>query len=341
MTWSEPRGQGELDRSHHRLGGLFTRHPQNPLLTAADWPYPANSVFNAGATRLPNGDTLLLARVEDRRGHSHLTAARSADGVSGWRVDPQPTFPAMPDRYPAELWGIEDPRIVWLEELGKYSVAYTAFSRNGPLVAMALTEDFVTFERHGSVMPPEDKDAALFPRRIGGRWALIHRPLPRIAGAKADIWLSFSPDLSNWGDHCVMLEARDGAWWDANRIGLSPPPLETPEGWLIIYHGVRYTPAGVIYRNGLALMDLDDPTRVLHRGDEWVIGPREHYETHGDVANVVFPCGFVYDQASDDLHLYYGASDTSICVATAKVADLLAWLRQWPTPPDGGGQATR
>jgi beta-1,4-mannooligosaccharide/beta-1,4-mannosyl-N-acetylglucosamine phosphorylase len=139
--------------------GLFRRHPGNPLLTAAAWPYPANSVFNAGATRLPHGETVLLVRVEDRRRISHLTVARSADGIGDWRIDPKPTLRPRPKVYPEELWGIEDPRIVWLAELEQYSITYTAYSRNGPLVALALTRDFETFERRGKITPPEDKNA--------------------------------------------------------------------------------------------------------------------------------------------------------------------------------------
>ena len=120
-------------------------------------------------------------------------------------------------------------------------------------------------------MPPEDKDAALFPRRIDGRWAMIHRPSPLRGGAH--MWISFSPDLRHWGDHTLLLEARDGAWWDAGKIGLGPPPLETPDGWLVLYHGVHATGDGPIYRVGLALLDLEDPRIVLHRTDEWVFGP--------------------------------------------------------------------
>lgn len=289
-------------------------------------------MFNPGAVRLPSGDTLLLVRVEDRRGISHFTATRSQDGVSDWRIDPEPTFAPAPDRYPEELWGIEDPRIVFLEPLGCFAVTYTAYSRAGPLVALATTDDFHTFERHGSIMAPEDKDAAFFPRQFGGRWALIHRPVPHIAGAKANMWLSFSPDLRNWGDHTVLLEARDGAWWDAGKIGLSPQPIETPEGWLVIYHGVRQTAGGALYRVGLALLDLDDPTRVLHRGDKWVVGPRAAYEITGDVPNVVFPCGAILDEASGELRLYYGAADTCVALMSAALADVLDWLRTQPAP---------
>ena len=166
---------------------LFQRHPQNPILTAANWEYPAHTVFNEGATRLPDGTTLLLCRVEES--------------------------------------------------------ARTVASR----VALALASDFRTFERYGLVMQPDDKDRALLPRRVNGRFALLHRPW---TDPHADIWMSFSPDLRNWGGHKLVLPARRSAWWDANRIGLSPPLIETSRGWLMLYHGVRRTAAGCLYRLG-------------------------------------------------------------------------------------------
>jgi predicted GH43/DUF377 family glycosyl hydrolase len=294
-------------------------------LTAADWPYPINSVFNAGATLLPDGTTLLLCRVEDRRGLSHLCVARSVNGVDDWRIDPQPTLLPDPDHYPEELWGIEDPRITYVPELNKYAIVYTAFTRGGPGVALALTEDFSHFERYGMIMSPEDKDAALFPHRIGGYWALIHRPVSYLGG---HMWISYSPDLRHWGSHKLMLEARRGAWWDANKIGLSSPPIETPQGWLVIYHGVRQTAAGSLYRLGLALFDLHTPESCLKRSDEWIFGPEEPYEQHGDVGYVVFPCGYTLAPDGDTLHLYYGAADTSIALATGSVRALLEWLEQ-------------
>ena len=199
---------------------LFQRHRGNPILTAADWPYPVNTVFNPGATRLKDGTTLLLCRVEDLRGHSHLTAARSTNGIDGWRVDDTPALNPDPENWPEELWGVEDPRITYVAELDAYVVVYTSYSRGGPGVSLALTSDFRTFERYGVVMPPEDKDAALLPRRIGPYWALIHRPVGPFG---AHVWVSYSPDLRHWGSHKMILEARRGAWWDANKIGLSPP----------------------------------------------------------------------------------------------------------------------
>jgi len=213
---------------------LFTRYSGNPILSRKDWPYPINSVFNAGAVLLPDGDTLLLCRVEERTGLSHLCAARSANGIDKWRIDSKPTMSAKPLEYPEEIWGIEDPRITYVPELDQYAVAYTSFARGGPGVSLALTRDFRSFERFGVIMSPEDKDAALLPRRISGRWALIHRPVTPLG---AHMWISYSPDLRHWGSHKIMLEARRGGWWDANKIGLCSPPIETAKGWLTIYPG--------------------------------------------------------------------------------------------------------
>lgn len=319
------------NNGHHQE--LLHRYAGNPILTAADWPYPINTVFNAGATRLPDGTTLLLCRVEDRRGISHFCAARSRNGVDGWEIDKQPTLLPDPDNHPEEIWGIEDARIVYVPELGKYAVTYTSYSRGGPGVSLALTEDFRHFERYGVIMPPEDKDAALLPRRIGGYWALIHRPIT-LQGAH--IWVSYSPDLRHWGSHKMILQARRGAWWDANKIGLSPPVIETPEGWLMLYHGVRQTASGSLYRLGLALFDLNTPERCILRSDEWMFGPEEPYEREGDVANVVFPCGYTIEEDGDTINLYYGGADTCIALATGSIREMLEWLKEHGHPGDYG-----
>jgi predicted GH43/DUF377 family glycosyl hydrolase len=302
---------------------LFTRYAGNPILSRRDWPYPVNSVFNAGATLLADGDTLLLCRVEDRRGLSHLCAARSANGIDGWRIDAHPTLMPDPTNYPEEIWGIEDARITYVPELEQYAVAYTSFSKGGPGVSLALTRDFRSFERYGVIMPPEDKDAALLPRRIGNYWAMIHRPVTTLG---AHMWISYSPDLHHWGSHKVMLEARRGGWWDANKIGLCSPPIETEKGWLVLYHGVRQTASGSIYRLGLALFDLERPEICLRRGDSWMFGPETPYERGGDVSDVVFPCGQTIGADRDTINLYYGAADSCMALATGSIRCLLAWL---------------
>lgn len=309
---------------------LFQRHAGNPILTTLHWPYPAHTVFNAGATKLPTGETLLLARVEDRMGFSHITKAVSKNGIDAWTVDAKPTFPPRPDLFPEEKWGVEDPRIVWIDELKEFVVTYTAFSADGPVVAIARTKDFVDFERVGKVTLPDDKDASLFPRRINGKFAMLHRPVRATMGdGKANIMISYSPDLElkAWGESQLFLEAREGGWWDAQKIGLSMPPLETPEGWLVFYHGVRRNISGGLYRLGVSLHDLEDPTKVIRRGSEWIFGPHTYYEMAGDVGMVVFPCGYTVEDDGDTLRMYYGAADTSVALATGSISGILQWLK--------------
>ena len=299
---------------------LFRRHPDNPLLTAEDWPYPANAVFNPGAATV-GSETVLLARVEALTGISHLTVARSANGIDNWSVAPEPLL-ALADGVESEQWGFEDPRAVWLEELDCWVITCTSYGPAGPAVYLATTKDFSSVERHG-IVKPEDKNAALLPERVDGKWILFHRPMTGFGGSRGEILLSRSTDLNSWPTSEQVLQPRLGAWWDSLRIGIGPPPLKTDHGWLVIYHGVKETVAGGIYRIGLALVDLHEPTRVLGRGRDWVLAPLAPYERQGDVPNTVFPCGLIHDNESGEVRLYYGAADTSICLATARLDDLL------------------
>lgn len=304
---------------------IFQRYPKNPIITVKDLPYRANAVFNTGAVKVYN-EILLLMRVEDRRGFSHLTIARSKNGKKNWQIDSKPVLESDPNNYPEEIWGIEDPRITYLNEIKKWGITYTSFSQFGPLVSLVITKDFNHFDRQGVILPPENKDAALFPIKFNGRWAIIHRPVAKMKGTGAHIWIAFSPDLKHWGDHQLLISARKGGWWDANKIGISPPPLLTDKGWLILYHGVKTTGGGVIYRLGLSLLDLDDPTNLIARSNEWVFGPEAPYERFGDVDKVVFPCGWVLE--GDEVLLYYGGGDSCIALATAKISKILKWLEQ-------------
>jgi predicted GH43/DUF377 family glycosyl hydrolase len=261
---------------------LFQRHPNNPILSAKDWPYNANSVFNTAAAEADD-KTILLVRVEDSRGISHFTVARSVDGVCNWEIAPQPTLMPEHERYPEEIWGIEDPRATWLEELQL---------------------------------------------RFNVRWAMFHRPLTKSPNTTADIWISYSPDLKHWGDHQEVIRARHGGWWDANKIGLLAPSLKTSKRWMVLSYGVRTTALGSIYRLGLAIMDLEEPTRLIRRADEWIFGPKAHYERDGDVDDVVFPCGWVVK--NNIVYMYYGAADSCIALATAKLSDLVDFVLSRP-----------
>jgi predicted GH43/DUF377 family glycosyl hydrolase len=310
---------------------MFTRSARNPILTAEAFPRMVNAVFNPGVVSF-EGETLLLARVEARTGLSSLVVATSANGVDGWRIDRDRGMEPELDSS-SEQWGIEDPRITQVGDA--YYIVYTGYGVGGPTVCLAVTRDFVTFERRGVIHTPDDKDAALFPRMFDGRWALIHRPAPVAAGLAANMWISWSPDLHHWGDARIVMHARRGGWWDANKIGLGPPPLETGRGWLVCYHGVRLTASGSIYRLGMAMLDLDDPRRVIMRGDEWVFGPVAPYERYGDVGDVVFPCGWLVEDDGDTLQMYYGAADSTICLATASLSDLIGHLESHPCSPSG------
>jgi predicted GH43/DUF377 family glycosyl hydrolase len=143
------------------------------------------------------------------------------------------------------------------------------------------------------------------------------------------MWISFSPDLKHWGDHRPLIKTRQG-FWDGHRVGLACQPIETSQGWLLFYHGVRATAAGAIYRVGLALLDLNSPWKVLRRGDEWILGPSAVYERMGDVSDVVFPSGATVQKETDQIHLYYGAADSTIAVATAKLTDCIDYIMSCP-----------
>ncbi|PIY73919.1 MAG: glycosidase, partial [Candidatus Portnoybacteria bacterium CG_4_10_14_0_8_um_filter_40_50] len=258
----------------------FKRYEENPILTSKDWPYKAASVFNPGAIKF-NDEILLLVRVEDGQGYSHLTIAKSKNGKTNWQIDPTPTLTAEPN-FGEDVFGLEDPRIVWLEERQEYIITCVSFFKGvagePPGISLIATKDFSNFERLGRQLIPPNKDASLFPKTIKGYYALINRP---IVEGRADIWVSFSKDLNFWGKDRPLILARHRTW-DSDKIGLGPSPIETPEGWLIIYHGTRNTASGSLYRVGLALLDLES-LEVIRRGRDWVFGPKESYERVGDV----------------------------------------------------------
>ena len=298
---------------------LFARDKRNPVITTRDVPYQANAVFNAGAADLGD-EVLLLVRVESTSGRSHLIVARSADGVTDWRFEERALIHPAQD-CPYETNGVEDCRLTWMEDMDCWGIAYTAYTDHGPGVALATTKDFQTVERIGLVIPPNDKNAVLFPRRFDGLYAMLHRPC--VSGGS--VWISYSPDLVYWGKASVVVPVRGGPWWDAVRVGAGLAPIETEAGWLVIYHGVKEIVGGPIYRIGAALLDLEHPDQLIARARRWLLSPQEGYERTGDAPNVVFSCGGIVREGQ--LWMYYGAADSSICLATARLSDILAVLK--------------
>ena len=300
----------------------FVRCEANPLITAMDLPYQANAVFNAGAADLGD-EVLLLVRVESCSGRSHLIVARSKTGVSDWRLEDRALLHPAQD-YPYETNGVEDCRITWLEDLQLWGLAYTGYSRFGPGVALATTKDFTSVDRIGFVFPPDDKNAALFPVKFNGYHAILHRP--SVGGGS--VWISYSPDLVFWGKSQLVLPVRWGPWWDGARVGAGLPPLKTDAGWLLIYHGVKMLAGSPIYRLGAAILDIDEPHKLLARTRRWILSPQERYERTGDAPNVVFACGGFL--RGDELWMYYGAADSSICLARAKLSAIMSVLEEDP-----------
>jgi len=288
---------------------LLHRWERNPILTLDDVPFRCNTVFNCTPVKA-DGRYIMLVRVEGLQGYSVFALARSGDGLH-FEVDRKPVMtPALEG--PWALWeenGIEDPRITRID--GVYYVMYTACSRYGHYIALARTEDFQHYERMGVVSGPGNKDGVLFPEKINGLYARLDRPFGNGVGS---IWVSYSPDLIHWGRSERAFPPR-ARYWDSYRIGASCPPIRTDRGWLEIYHGVKMTSAGPIYRAGAAMLDLDNPAKLLGRSLIPLLSPREEYERVGDVGNVVFASGAVVED-DGEVKLYYGAADTSICVAT-------------------------
>jgi len=304
---------------------FFERYEKNPILTPENWPYKVGSVFNPGAVKF-NDEILLLVRVEDRQGYSHLTVAKSKDGKTDWEINKSSSIAAEIEEGES-IYGLEDPRIVWMEERQEYIITCVSFFKGvtgtPPGISLITTKDFIEFRHLGQQLIPPNKDASLFPRTIKGQYVLVNRP---VVDGREDIWVSFSKDLEYWGKNRVLISTRPRTW-DCHKVGLGPPPIETSKGWLIIYHGARMTASGAIYRVGLALLDLDT-LEVIRRSRDWVFGPQENYERVGDVDAIVFPCGAVIDEKTNELLVYYGAADSSVALAIANLNDVLDYLKK-------------
>jgi beta-1,2-mannobiose phosphorylase / 1,2-beta-oligomannan phosphorylase len=282
------------------------RYANNPILSPIpnhDW--EARTVFNCGVAQ-DDGAVVLIYRAQGQVNNiSRLGFAVSTDGYTFSRLDRCVFEPGAE----TETWGVEDPR---LSKIGdRWHMLYTAWSELGIQVAMASTTNFFTWERHGIVLPgPDNKDAALFPEKINGRYVMFHR-IPTA------IWLAYSDDLIHWGDYQKIMDPRPGNW-DRWKIGAGGPPLKTEHGWLCIYHGVS---PEKVYRLGVALLDLDDPSRIINWPAAPILEPEEPWELAGDIPSVVFTCGTA--EIDGSYFVYYGGADKVIAVATADRAELI------------------
>jgi len=306
---------------------LVRRYEGNPILTRDDVPYPVATVHNAGVIK-HNDRYIMLFRSHLHNGRSVIGRAESTDGFS-FSVHPEPFLVPSHDGIFAEYeeFGVEDLRINPVE--GAYLLTYSAYSRHGVRIALARTKDFRSIERLALVSQADLRNAVMFPQKFQGRYARLDRPHSEIS--PWSIWISYSPDLVHWGDSRVIMKPVP-YHWDEMKIGPGAPPFKNDKGWLHIYHGVFETMAGAVYRLGVALHDLEDPSEVIGVSDQWILQPEDPWEVSGYVPNVVFTCGAVPEN-DGTVKIYWGGADTVMCVGTAVIDDLVELCLSVSRPP--------
>lgn len=296
---------------------LVQRYEKNPILTKDDIPYPVETVHNAGAVK-HDGRYILLFRSHRRTGRSIIGVAESEDGYS-FRARPEPLLEPAGEGAFAEYeeFGVEDCRVCHID--GRYLLTYSAYSRHGVRIALATTTDFQQVERIALITQADLRNVVIFPEKIDGRYVRLDRPHSEIS--PWSIWISYSPDLVHWGASKVVMKPVQ-YHWDEMKIGPGATPIKTDRGWLHIYHGVFPTMDGSVYRLGVALHDLKDPSRIIGVGDEWILQPEDTWEVTGYVHNVVFTCGAIPED-DGTVKIYWGGADTVMCAGTARIDDLV------------------
>ena len=290
------------------------RLSDKPILRPkVEHPWEASAVFNCGAI-YDNGLVHMIYRATDiassgKEGKyiSRLGYAVSSDGLNFNRLEQ----PILSNDVQQELRGPEDPRIIKMGDT--FYMMYTGYGGrfDGDYrICLASSRNLIEWKRHGVVLDEPNKDASLFPERIGGKYLMLHRRVP-------SIWLAYSDDLESWHDHRLIMEPVPDSPWECVKIGIAGPPIKTEDGWLLIYHGVG---PNTRYCLGAALLDPQDPTRVIARQQEPILEAELDWEVHGHVPNVVFSCGHAV--IDSEVFVYYGGADTAIGVAALDLNDL-------------------
>jgi beta-1,4-mannooligosaccharide/beta-1,4-mannosyl-N-acetylglucosamine phosphorylase len=304
---------------------VMWRHSANPIIGRQHMP-GIQGIYNSAVDRFGDGYVGVF-RVEKGDRFPRLHVGWSDDGLE-WHVEPEPiefaksTTPGLPCEY------AYDPRVCRIDDM--YYVTWCG-GYNGPTIGVAATKDFQTFERLENAFLPFNRNGVLFPRKIKGKYVMLSRPSDDGHTPFGDIYLSQSPDMCHWGMHRLVMRAgggEGGQWWQRTKIGAGPIPIETEDGWLMIYHGVIDTCNGFVYSIGAALLDLEEPWKVLYRTKEHLLTPEMDYEVSGHVPNVVFPCAALHEEESGRLAVYYGAADTCSCVAYAQLDELISFIKE-------------
>jgi beta-1,4-mannooligosaccharide/beta-1,4-mannosyl-N-acetylglucosamine phosphorylase len=301
---------------------VLWRYSRNPIL---DWnPIPkAARIFNSAI--LPHqGAFVGVFRADQRNGRATLFFGRSRDGLA-WEIGPDPISWVNEAGEPNPTSYAYDPRLVRLDD-DHYIV--WCDDMHGASIGLGKTRDFKTFVRMPNPLMPFNRNGVLFPRKVLGKYLLLSRPSDSGHTPFGDIFLSESPDLVHWGNHRFVMGKGGQGWWQGVKIGAGPIPIETTEGWLLFYHGVSTTCNGFVYSFGAAILDLENPSRVLYRTADYLLTPEKPYETTGFVPNVVFPCANLYDADTGRIAVYYGAADTCTAVAFTRVDELVDYIRK-------------
>lgn len=285
------------------------RYDGNPIITR-DNLYMANSIFNSAV--VPYGDGFAgVFRVDYLSRDQKLVTGFSKDGVE-WQLDDKVIFEGY------------DPRLCLLD--GKYYLSWVNLTPYGTTIGIAYTEDFKSWTQLEDACYPVARNGVLFPRKVGNEYLLLIRPCDRGHTPYGDIFISRSKDLTYWGRHRFVMSPVKN--WEMTKVGAGPTPIETDEGWLMFYHGVLTSCNGFTYSIGAALLDINEPWKVLHRADCFLLAPHEIYECVGDVPNVVFPCAALTDAETGRIALYYGAADTSVALAFTTVDETIDFIKQ-------------
>lgn len=297
---------------------VLWRSNLNPIIPRDILP-DSNSALNSAVVPYNNGFAGVF-RIDNKCRDMRLHVGMSSDGVN-WKINETPIALIRSDGSKNTIIGY-DPRICQIGN--RYYILYCNCI-DGPTVGLAYTDDFNDFYEIGNAFLPFNRNGVLFPRKINGKFAMLSRPSDNGHTPFGDIYYSDSPDLEYWGHHKHCMSPVGG--WQALKIGAGPMPIETSEGWLMIYHGVLLSCNGYVYSAGAALLDLEQPWIVKARTKPYILAPQMNYETTGDVPNVVFPCSVLCDAPTGRLTVYYGAADTTVCMAHGNIYELVDYVK--------------
>ena len=297
------------------------RYSANPIIPRNLIP-SSNSIFNSAVVPYENRFAGVF-RCDNKKREMNLHRGFSANGID-WNIENNPIEWASDDPELARFEHRYDPRLLWLED--RYYVTWCD-GYHGPTIGIGYTFDFDKFHFLEHAFLPFNRNGVLFPRKIKDAYWMLSRPSDNGHTPFGDIFISQSTDMVHWGQHSFVMGVKLGTW-ESTKIGAGPVPIETPQGWLLFYHGVLTSCNGFVYSFGAALLDLDQPWKVIYRGAPYLLSPQTIYECVGDVPNVAFPCAALYDQPSGRIAIYYGGADTVTALAFANLNEVLDFLKE-------------